>query len=80
VGDVTLGDAIGFAAFLTNVAGNLLLTGKSVHGWWIRIVAIVLWFVYARSTASWPMTANAVTFFGINCYGLWKWNRERKTA
>lgn len=69
---------MGLLAFATNVWGNILLTRKSERGWWVRIVSIVLWFIYARNTSSLAMTANSVTFFGINCYGMWKWRKERK--
>ena len=71
-------EAVGIAAFITNVVGNLLLARKSERGWWVRIVSIVLWFFYARNTASLAMTLNSVTFFGINIYGLIHWRRERR--
>ena len=74
---VVLIESIGIAAFITNVIGNLLLARKSERGWWIRIVSIVLWFVYAQNTSSVAMTLNAVTFFGINVYGLLKWRADR---
>lgn len=70
-------ELIGVAAFVTNVIGNLLLAQKNERGWWIRIVSIMLWFVYAQNTSSVAMTLNAVTFFGINVYGLLKWRKER---
>ncbi len=69
-------EVVGFAAFATNVAGNLMLAGKSARGWVVRLVSIVLWFIYAANTSSPALVANAVTFFAINCYGLWKWKRE----
>ena len=73
-------EAIGFAAFLTNVLGNWLLAVKSERGWLVRIVSIVLWGVYGWKTASFAMMANAVTFFGINCYGYRKWRKDAREA
>lgn len=77
---VTLNDAAGFAAFLLNVWGNLLLARKSETGWPVRIASILLWGAYAWSVSSLPMLANAATFFCINCYSAWKWRRERVPA
>lgn len=68
----------GFAAFVTNVWGNLLLARKSTRGWHLRIVSIVLWGVYGVAAASWPNIVNAATFFLINLYGLWKWRQEER--
>jgi hypothetical protein len=73
-----LQEAIGMFGFATNVAGNLLLTARSQHGWWVRIVSNGLWLAYAGSTASYAVTANAIVFSGINVYGWWKWSRERR--
>jgi hypothetical protein len=70
-------ECVGVFAFITNVIGNLLLARKSERGWWIRIVSIVAWFIYAQNTASLAMTLNSITFFGINIYGLLKWRAER---
>ncbi len=71
-------DIAGFAAFLSNVYGNLLLARQRADGWYVRIVSILLWGLYGWSTASLPMLANAATFLGINIYGLYKW--KKKTA
>lgn len=71
-------EAIGFAGFGTNVAGNMLLTSKNVHGWWIRIVSNALWLVYAGLASSFAVTANAIVFSGINVYGWWRWRRENR--
>jgi hypothetical protein len=73
-------EAIGFAGFGTNVIGNILLTAKSQHGWWIRIVSNGLWLTYAGVTSSFAVTANAVVFSLINVYGWWKWSREARCA
>ena len=69
-------EAIGFAGFATNVAGNLLLTRKNKHGWWVRIVSNALWLMYG-SAASLPVMANAIVFTGINIWGGWAWRKER---
>lgn len=66
-------NVLGFAAFLLNVWGNILLTRKSRNGWYVRIASILLWGAYGIGAASWPNVANAVVFLGINGYGLWKW-------
>lgn len=72
-----LSELVGIAAFLLNVAGNLLLAWKSVWGWAVRVVSIVLWGIYAYDTASLAMMLNSITFFFINIVGFWKWRRER---
>lgn len=69
-------DVLGFGAFVLNVWGNWLLTRKSSNGWVVRIVAIVLWGAYGVGAASWPNIVNAITFFGINCVGWWKWKHQ----
>lgn len=77
---LTVVDIVGFAAFILNVAGNFMLIYKERFGWWgwaVRIVSIVCWFAYGVGDASWPNIANAVAFFGINCWGVWKWRKER---
>lgn len=68
---------VGFAAFLSNVGGNLLLARLSIWGWPVRIVSIVMWGVYAVDLESPALLANACTFFGINCYGWRNWYRKR---
>lgn len=72
-------EAIGFLAFFTNVIGNFLLARKNIWGWIVRLVSIVLWGVYAWNTLSVSLFANAVTFFGINCYGFYHWHRHKET-
>jgi nicotinamide riboside transporter PnuC len=71
----TFVELLGYAAFVSNVAGNLMLAQQTIWGWVVRIVAILLWGAYGWSTADSPMIANACTFFCINCYGWWKWRR-----
>lgn len=71
-------EAIGFGGFVTNVAGNMLLTAKNSHGWWVRIVSNALWLAYAGVTSSFAVTANAVVFSAINVYGWIKWRREAR--
>ncbi len=68
-------EGVGFAGFGTNVLGNLLLTYKNRHGWWVRIVSNGLWCAYAGTTQSWPIIANAVVFSAINVHGWWKWSK-----
>lgn len=70
-------EAIGMAGFLTNLAGNLLLTKKNKHGWWIRIVSNMLWTVYAGTTASFSVNINHVVFFFLNIYGWYNWSKNR---
>jgi nicotinamide riboside transporter PnuC len=69
-------EVVGFAAFLTNVVGNLLLTRKHIAGWAVRLVSITLWGIYAWDTASPSLLANACTFFLINCYGWHHWRHS----
>jgi hypothetical protein len=76
---VTTDEIVGFAAMATNVAGNILITRKSWHGWWVRIISILLWGAYGISDTRWPVIANAVVFFGINCYGIWAWRRSKES-
>lgn len=71
---------VGFAAFATNVLGNVLLARKHISGWLVRLVSIVLWGIYGSKITSWPMVANAVTFFCINLYGFWNWRRAAVEA
>jgi len=71
-------DIIGFTAFVLNVSGNLMLAWKSRWGWLVRIAAIICWGAYAVSIASWPMIANSVTFFAINCVGFYRWQKEAR--
>jgi hypothetical protein len=75
----TLFELVGAAAFLTNVCGNLLLAWKSRYGWLVRLVSIVLWGIYAVDLSSPSLLANAITFFGINCVGWWKWRKAEAT-
>lgn len=71
-------EIVGFLAFATNVAGNLMLAWQTIWGWVVRLVSISLWFVYAYNESSPSLIANAVTFFCINIFGLWKWRRDRE--
>ncbi len=71
---------IGFIGYGTNVAGNLLLAWKRTSGWIVRAVSIVAWGIYAASIDSWPMIANSVTFFVLNCIGFAKWRKQDREA
>lgn len=73
-------EIVGIAAFVLNVVGNLLLARRSIRGWAVRIVSIVLWGVYAANILSLSLLLNAITFFGINCYGWWNWRRREGHA
>lgn len=68
-------ESIGMAGFVTNVAGNMLLTRKNSHGWWVRIVSNALWTVYAGTAASFSLNVNHGVFFLINVYGWWRWRK-----
>lgn len=69
-------ELIGFAAFLSNVAGNIMLTRKIRAGWIVRLFSITVWGIYATLIPSPSLLANAITFFGINCYGFWNWGQK----
>jgi hypothetical protein len=73
----TLIEVMGFAAFLSNVVGNILLARLNIWGWPVRIFSIVLWGFYAVNLESPSLLANACTFFCINCYGWGNWYRKR---
>ena len=73
---MTPNDFFGYFAVATNVLGNFLLARKSIHGWIIRIVSILLWGVYAVGAASGPQLVNSILFFFINLYGLYFWKKK----
>lgn len=73
----TAKDIIGVLAFVLNVLGNLQLAYRSHYGWWTRLVAIVVWGVYAVVISNGPLLLNSLVFFGINSWGVWQW---RKTS
>ena len=75
----TLIEIVGFFAFITNVIDNLLLARKVIWAWPVRLVSIVAWGVYAWDQSSPSLLANAITFFGINCYGFHYWWKHRHT-
>ncbi len=70
-------EAIGIVAFLTNVWANLLIARKSESGWAIRLVSNAWWLAFGIAAASVANILNAITFAGINVYGLVRWRRER---
>lgn len=76
----TLVEVVGFGAFLTNVAGNIMLARKIIWAWPVRIVSIVLWGFYAFDVDSPSLLANACTFFVINCYGWRHWYKTQGTV
>lgn len=69
-------ESIGLAGFATNVVGNMLLTRKNVHGWWIRILSNTLWSVYSWHEMTLSVSLNHLVFFGINVYGWHKWRKS----
>lgn len=69
-------ELVGLAAFLLNVVGNLMLARRRMAGWLVRLAAITAWGIYAMLAWSPSLLANAITFFGINCYGYWNWRRR----
>lgn len=77
---MTLVDVLGVIGFLLNVWGNLLLTRRSRNGWWVRISSNVLWLLHSAMLrdVSVPVALNALTFLGINVYGLWKWRSSQE--
>ncbi len=77
---ITWGDAFGFVAMASNVLGNIMLTGKSVSGWWIRLFSITFWGAYGVWLFSWPIMINAVIFTMINCLGIYRWHKDAQQA
>lgn len=72
---MTLWDVIGYVAFVTNVAGNLLLTRKNAKiGFAVRLIPNVLWFAHGLVQQDGAIVANAVTFFVINSLGILGWD------
>jgi len=71
--------AIGYAALVLNVAGNLLLAHKNAAGWTVRLLTNVAWVAYAvQVDGGAPMVANHAIFMGVNLYGLHKWAKTRE--
>lgn len=70
-------EVVGIVAFLTNVWANLLIARKSERGWTIRLVSNAWWLAFGIAAGSIANVLNAVTFAGINVYGLVRWRRER---
>jgi len=70
--------AIGWAAFAMNVAGNLMLARLNVWGWIVRLLTNVAFIVYALQVpGGGPMWANHVAFFAINIYGFRHWRKQQ---
>ncbi len=71
-------EAIGYLAFVMNVAGNLLLARKNAWGWLVRLATNVAWIAYAvQVPGGAPMWANHGTFLAINIYGWLEWRKNR---
>lgn len=73
-------EAVGIVAFLTNVWANILIARKSETGWVVRLVSNAFWLAFGIAAFSVANILNAVTFAGINVYGLLRWRRERLGA
>lgn len=72
-------EAIGYAATLLNVAGNLMLTRLNAWGWVVRLVVNVVYVIYAAQIESGgPMVVNHVVFMGINIEGWRKWRQAKQ--
>lgn len=73
--------AIGYVAFVLNVAGNLMLARLNIWGWGVRLLTNVAWIAYAvQIPGGGPMWLNHIVFFGINIYGFWHWRRRKADA
>ncbi len=70
-----LRELLGLAGFATNVAGNLLLAGKSSRGWAVRIVSNAFWLAYSWESRTPALVINAAAFFAINAWGWAKWKK-----
>lgn len=69
--------ALGYAALVLNVVGNLLLAHKRLSGWIIRLLTNAAWIAYAvQIQDGTPMAANHLIFVGINLYGFWRWHKS----
>lgn len=78
---MTFIEGIGYAAFMMNVAGALMLARMNVWGWVVRLVTNVLWVTYAMQVeGGGPMWMNHIAFFGINLYGFRQWRMHDGTV
>lgn len=75
-----LTEIVGIVGFITNVWANLLIARKSESGWIVRLVSNAFWLAFGIADLSLANTLNALTFAGINVYGLRRWRRERIAA
>lgn len=73
-----LTEVVGLVGFVTNVWANLLIARKSESGWIVRLVSNAFWLAFGIAASSLANALNAVTFAGINVYGLARWRRERR--
>lgn len=80
-GLMTIVEAVGYTAFIANVAGNLMLAKQNLWGWVVRLVTNVLWIGYAVNIeGGGPMWLNHVAFFAINVYGFTEWKRKEQAS
>ena len=73
-------EAIGFVAFGLNVAGNWLLTSKSITGWQVRILSNIAQLAYALLILSPYLIVNSIVFLWINVCGLVRWKQDAKQS
>jgi hypothetical protein len=70
---MTIWDVVGYVAVATNVAGNLLLTGKSQRaGFAVRIIPNALWLAHGVVQHDGSVILNALVFAIINGVGVWR--------
>lgn len=66
---------LGFLFFGLNVVGNLMLTSRSLRGWYVRLCANVAQIGYAAGIHSPSHQLNGATFLLINLIGIYRWRR-----
>lgn len=75
MGEGLITELVGVSGFVTNVYGNFLVARKNIYGWYWRILAIMLWGMYAYLLNGYAGMFNSVVFVGINIYGIYSWRR-----
>lgn len=66
-------ETFGAAAFVLNVAGNWMLTGRHQNGWLVRIASNAAQIAYAFLMPSVSLGLNGATFLAINVIGFRRW-------
>lgn len=58
---------------------GLFVAGKKNHwGWFIGLVAQLLWIVYAFVTNQWGFYLSAAGYGAMYGYNWWQWRKEHK--